>query len=49
MDPEVQVVREVQVVQEAPADQVAQEDPGDLVLVKQQNQLKIHQVGNKSC
>ena len=48
MDQEVQVVWEVQVAQEAPVDRVAQEDLGDLALVKQQNQLKIHQVRSKS-
>ena len=48
MDQEVQVVRKVQVAQEAPVDQVVQEDLGDLALVKQQNQLKIHQVRSKS-
>ena len=41
--------RAVRVVQEAPVDRVAREDPGDLAVVKQQNQLKIHQVRNQSC
>jgi len=40
------VDREVRGVQEVPVDRVAREDPGDLAAVKQQNQLKIHQVRN---
>ena len=39
MDREARVVQEVRVVQEAPV---------DLAVAKQQNQLKIHQVPNKS-